>query len=116
MSCHCNYPECKEQKISRVLIEKLGAIRKEIKQPLIVTSAFRCARYQAYLRSAGINTVVAKISQHELGNAADCVPNDGKDVRTKFLEVCAKQFKSIGLSDKFLHCDLRFDKERRWEY
>jgi uncharacterized protein YcbK (DUF882 family) len=113
MTCHCNYPDCKKQRISKVLIEKLGTIRKEIKQPLVVTSAYRCSKYQAFLRASGVNTVVAKLSQHELGNAADVVPKDGK--MEGFESICAKQFDSIGLSDKFLHLDLR-PGVRRWKY
>lgn len=114
-SCHCHYPDCKEQRISKDLIDKLESIRVEVKQPLIVTSAFRCPKYQAYLRAVGTNTVVAKLSQHELGNAADIVPKDGLNVQTTFLEICGKHFDSIGLSNKFLHCDLREGK-RRWNY
>jgi uncharacterized protein YcbK (DUF882 family) len=78
-----------------------------------VTSAYRCTQYQAYLRSAGVSTVVAKLSQHEVGNAADIVPRDGK--MEGFEETCAKQFESIGLSPKFLHCDLR-PGVKRWKY
>jgi hypothetical protein len=114
-SCHCNFSDCKEQRISKSLITKLDKIREAEKQPLIVTSAFRCTKYQAVLRASGVNTVVAKLSQHELGNAADIVPKDQKNVRTTFLDICAKEFDSIGLSDKFLHCDLRLGK-RRWNY
>lgn len=115
-SCHCHYPNCKEQTISKDLIDRLEKIRLDVKQPLIITSAYRCSKYQGYLSATGVNTVVAKLSQHEVGNAADVVPRDEKNVRTDFLNVCAKYFKSIGLSDKFLHLDLRDDKERRWEY
>ena len=116
-SCNCKFPDCKKQKISKDLIDKLDSIRLEIKQPLYITSGYRCVKYQNFLRAAGVSTVVAKLSQHELGNAADIVPKDQKNIRTTFLEVVAKYFKSIGLSDHFLHVDLREDKEqRRWEY
>lgn len=116
MSCHCHYPDCKKQRISKILIEKLESVRTDVKQPLIVTSAFRCQKYQAFLRASGVNTVVAQLSQHELGNAADIVPQDEKNVRTTFLDICAKYFQAIGLSNAFLHVDLRTGKERRWEY
>lgn len=115
--CHCRYPECKEQRISSNLINRLTTIRKETGQPLIITSAYRCSRHQESLRKMNVATVVAqKTSQHELGKAADIVPKDRKNVRTKFLDIVSKQFKTIGLSDRFLHVDLRDDKERRWEY
>lgn len=115
-TCHCNFPDCKDQRISKTLITKLDNVRIAVKQPLIVTSAFRCQKQQAFLRASGVTTIVAKMSQHELGNAADIVPKDGKNVRGAFLEVCDKEFDAVGLSDKFLHVDLRTGKERRWEY
>lgn len=114
-SCKCNFPDCKKQRISKTLVVRLDLIRKEIKQPLVITSAFRCQKHQAFLRSSGVNTVVAKQSTHEQGNAVDCVPKDGKDVQGSFLKVCEKHFDSIGLSHNFLHLDLRVGK-RRWKY
>lgn len=113
-TCHCSFPDCKKQRISKVLIEKLGTIRKELKQPLIVTSAFRCVKYQTFLRAAGVSTVVAQLSQHELGNAVDVVPKDGK--LAGFEQICAKQFEAIGIAKNFLHLDLRIGKIRRWAY
>lgn len=115
-TCKCNFPDCKKQRISKTMVVRLDLIRKEIKQPLIITSAFRCHKYQTFLRSAGVNTVVAQVSQHELGNAVDVVPKDQKNVRTDFLKVCKEHFDAIGLSDSFLHLDLRTGKQRRWEY
>jgi hypothetical protein len=116
MNCHCKYETCKEQRISKELIQRIENIRVEVNQPLIVTSAFRCKEHQNYIRNSGQSTVVAKKqSQHELGNAVDILPKDEKDIRGKFLEICKKQFTTIGLSDKFLHVDMRKDKIE-WEY
>jgi hypothetical protein len=112
-SCHCHFPDCKKQRISKNLVAKLGDVRKEIGQPLVVTSAFRCQKYQAFLRASGVNTVVAKASQHELGNAADVVPLDGKMEGIE--AICAKSFDSIGLAKNFLHLDTR-KGFRRWKY
>lgn len=107
---------CKEQRISQDLISRLEKIRVDVQQPVKVTSAFRCKEHQDYIRQSGVSTVVAKKqSQHELGNAVDILPKDGKDIKTKFLDICSGYFQAIGLSDKFLHCDLR--KEYiRWKY
>jgi hypothetical protein len=115
-TCQCNFLDCKDQKISKSLITKLEHVREKAKQPLIVTSAFRCGKHQAFLRASGVNTVVAQVSQHELGNAVDITPKDQKDVRGKFLEICSEEFDAIGLSDRFLHVDLRTGKKRRWKY
>lgn len=114
-NCRCDHETCKEQRVSKSLIEKLELIREEVGQPLIVTSAFRCSAHQADIRSSGISTVVAKKSTHELGDAADIVPKDRKDVQGSFLKICAQHFDSIGLSDRFLHVDLR-SGIRRWNY
>lgn len=115
MSCHCSYPECIEQRISQDLIQRIEKIREEVGQPLIITSAFRCPAWQAHLADIKVNTDVAQFSQHELGNAVDILPKDGKDILTTFEVICSKHFDSIGLSDKFLHCDLR-KGYRRWKY
>ena len=115
-TCHCNFPDCVSQRISKQLITRLDVIRLEVKQPLIITSAYRCHKQQDLLRASGVNTIVAQVSQHELGNAVDIVPKDQKEVKGKFLDICAKYFESIGLSDKFLHLDLRSGKIRRWNY
>lgn len=111
--CHCNFPDCSKQRISKTLITRLDQIRIDVKQPLIVTSAYRCTKHQAFLRAAGVNSVVAQKSQHEIGNAADIVPKDQK--MEGFEAVCAKQFDSIGIAKNFLHVDLRQGK-RRWNY
>lgn len=112
-SCRCNFPECKKQRISKTLISRLDQVRVDLKQPLIVTSAYRCTRYQAFLRSAGVNTVVAKVSTHEQGHAADVVPKDGK--LDGFEAIASKYFDSIGIAKNFLHLDLRVGR-RRWDY
>ena len=62
-------------------------------------------KYQAFLRASGVNTVVAKLSTHEQGNAADVAPKDGKI--DAFLKLAEKQFDSIGTASTFLHLDLR---------
>ena len=103
-SCKCSFPDCIDQKIHIDIIENLENIRTDAKQPIYVTSAFRCSKHQAYLRSAGLKTAENK-SQHELGQAVDIVPKDHKNIRTKFLDICAKYFEAIGLSDNFLHLD-----------
>lgn len=113
LSCHCNYLECKEQRISKDLVGRLEKVRTEVGQPLITTSAYRCTPYQEHLKAAGVNTVVAKKSTHELGDAADIVPKDGK--MEGFEDICAKQFESIGRAKNFLHCDTR-KGFRRWKY
>lgn len=111
--CQCSYDTCVEQRISKELIDKLTRIREEVKSPLFITSGFRCEKHQEDLRKKGANTVVAKKSQHELGNAVDvwC----GSLTTLDFLKVCERYFKSIGVALNFLHLDTR-PEYRRWKY
>lgn len=111
-TCHCSFPDCKKQKISKTLIVRLDLLRKEAKQPLVITSAFRCMKHQAFLRSSGIKTAVNQ-STHERGQAVDVAPKDG-DIQALFL-LAEKHFDSIGTAKNFLHLDLRNGK-RRWDY
>lgn len=112
--CQCTHESCVEQRISAELVDKLYAIREELGRPLKVTSGFRCEKHQADLRKAAVNTVVAKKSTHELGDAADIRPADRN--MEGFEELCDPWFFSIGIAKTFLHVDLRDDKERRWNY
>lgn len=112
--CQCSYESCVEQRISKGLIGKLNDVRIETKKPLVITSGFRCSKHQADLRNSGTNTVVAKISTHEKGDAADIRPVDRN--MTGFLEITEKQFDSIGLAKTFLHVDMRTGVKRRWNY
>lgn len=116
MDCQCKYESCKEQRISKDLIQRLENIRVDVNQPLVITSAFRCSKHQEDIRNSGVSTVVAKKqSQHELGNAVDIRPKDKQGIRGPFLLICSHYFTTIGLSDKFLHVDTRKDKIQ-WEY
>lgn len=115
-NCKCSHESCKEQRISKDLIDNLEIIRVQVGQPLIVTSGFRCGKHQSDIRNSGQSTVVAKKkSTHELGDAVDIVPRDGKDVQGYFLRIVATRFDSIGLSNSFLHVDQR-KGFRRWNY
>lgn len=113
-SCQCKLSSCVEQKASKELINKLTQLRESINEPLSITSGFRCREHQEEIRRSGVSTVVAKVSTHELGDAADVKPTRTsiKDFET----IAAKFFMAIGIAKTFLHLDLRSDKVRRWPY
>lgn len=113
MSCKCSHDSCVEQRISEKLIDKLELVRGDIKEPLVITSAYRCSKHQEDIRNSGTSTVVAKKSTHELGDAVDCRPKSG--MNPGFELTCSSEFTSIGRADTFLHLDLRSDF-RRWKY
>lgn len=113
-ACQCSNSSCVEQRINKQLISNLIDLRKQINEPIVITSAFRCKKHQEQLRAQGVNTVVAKTSTHELGDAIDAKP-----IRMKikdFLMFCEKKFEAIGIAHNFLHLDMRTGKTRRWDY
>ena len=112
--CQCKLKDCIDQKVSIKLIGKLVELREAIQEPLTVTSGFRCKAHQEEIRASGVSTVVAKVSTHETGDAADIKPTRTsiKDFET----MAARFFMAIGIAKNFLHLDLRDDKVRRWPY
>ncbi len=111
--CKCSYPDCTDQYISSSLVGILEYIRKRLKQPLIITSAYRCAEHQEAIRAGGKRKTVAagKTSQHELGMAVDIARD-----HHKLLPICGEIFEAMGDADYFIHVDMRTDKLRRWNY
>jgi uncharacterized protein YcbK (DUF882 family) len=105
--CKCKLPSCKEQRISKELINKLQELREELGIPLTVTSGFRCLDN---------NTAIggAKASQHLLGAAADIRTGD----LNRLFELAKKHFKAVGdgRNKHFIHVDIRSDKVRTWLY
>jgi hypothetical protein len=65
-----------------------------------------------------LTVVASKVSQHELGNAADISPRIG--TISKLRKVVDLVFDSIGLAKTFLHVDTRPKKQdgskRIWNY
>lgn len=126
-TCPCNFEPCKEQRISIDLINRLQTLRKQFKNPVKITSGFRCFFYQAALASRGYETAKG-ISQHELGNAADVAPVLGvirpgetnpltlPELMVKLKDLVEANFKASGQGKTFFHVDTRADKERRWSY
>lgn len=112
--CRCKNEECAEQRISVELINRLEWLREAAKSSLRCHSGFRCAAKQEQIRKSGVSTVVAKVSTHEKGDAADVSTSAGTP--KELLKLAAMKFKSIGIAVNFLHLDLRDDAVRRWNY
>lgn len=116
--CKCNYTECNKQWMSKELVDKLNLVRKEIDEPILITSAYRCSKKQQDLRGSGIKTAKSK-STHEMACAVDVAIKDMQDPikYNNLLKVLETHFKSIGIATNFFHVDLRVDKDkRRWDY
>ncbi len=118
-ACQCEYDDCVDQKISEDLIKRLSSLRELKSVPLTITSGFRCTKHQEDIRNSGTSTVVAKRSQHELGNAADVKFNSLSSVEA-WLEDAKKLFSYIGIAKTFLHVDTRPAKVQgthvTWKY
>lgn len=110
-SCQCHHPECIDQKVAIELIEKLEQVRVLLDEPMTITSGYRCEKHQKELGLQGKETA-KKLSQHELGRAADIMAHDFNMLKIH----CEKEFKAIGYSKRFLHVDLRSDRTRLWKY
>lgn len=110
--CHCKNESCKEQQISKDLVDKLYDIRENLGQYLKITSGFRCKEYQDLLRLKGFETSKGT-SQHELGRAADVSTKPTSHER--LFKLCKEKFKALGKANTFIHVDLR-DLNIYWEY
>lgn len=109
--CRCRYPDCKEQRLSVVLIERLDKVREAFRAPILGTNGYRCKQHQADLtRNPDVETVPN--STHTLGHAADITCTRLPDL-DKHLP---KHFKAIGTAKTFRHVDIRGPKVRRWNY
>lgn len=117
-ACKCDNDDCLLQKISEDLINRLEWLREASKGPLKITSGFRCAKHQKALAESGVNTVVAKLSTHEMGQAVDVMSSPLQPLQ--LLELAKIKFFSIGTARNFLHLDLRpahpDGTPRRWKY
>ena len=113
-SCKCSHKECVDQKVSKILIDKLTELREAVQEPLKISSGYRCAAHQDDVRKSEVSTVVAKNSQHELGNAADVVPT--RTPTSQLEKIAARFFDAIGVASTFIHVDLRTGAKRRWIY
>lgn len=117
-SCQCKHSSCVEQKISEDLINRLTYLREAKQSPMTITSGFRCKQHQEDIRKSGVSTVVAKVSQHELGNAVD--------VKFRALRIdewindAKRKFFWLGVASNFLHLDTRPQKAKDvyviWKY
>jgi zinc D-Ala-D-Ala carboxypeptidase len=113
LACKCTRPECDFTIVHMELINRLETLRTLVGHPVIITSGYRCERYQAVLAAAGFQTAKG-ISTHTEGMAADIKVRhlSGED-----LEKLAREagFESVGVAKTWIHVDIR-PGHRRWTY
>jgi len=116
--CRCKNKHCSGKQPQLVmkpqLIQALNRIREEFKEPITVTSGFRCQDH---------NTAIggAKASQHLLGSAADIKPtNSDPGDLDRLYRLCEEEAEIIGLGDGrkrgFIHVDVRPGKRKKFSY
>jgi len=92
--CHC-------VKLHPLLLQKLKGVRNKIKKPVIITSGYRCSKYNSEV--GGV-----KNSYHLLGMAVDIYV---QEISVTSLLQIVKEFKFHGIGfypdRNFLHLDIR---------
>ena len=93
--------------ISDLLVDALQELRDRIAHPIKVISGFRCLTYNSGIESK-------PTSQHTKGRACDIiVPGlSVLDVREFALDVDLFRLGGVGVSDRFLHVDVRPGRAR----
>ena len=101
-------PCCKKVMLHPKLLSKLVELRNILERPVMVTSGYRCPKY-----NQEVGGVIS--SYHCIGLAADVTVKD-IDLLV-LLEICENlDFDGIGFYEKkgFLHLDVRPTKRARW--
>ncbi|NPB07460.1 MAG: peptidase M15 [Aquificae bacterium] len=102
---------CGRVKIESRIVEILEELRRSLKKPLIITSAYRCPVHNR--RIGGVRN-----SAHTKGYAVDIRCGNGED-RQRIVEFLLKKgVKRIGIHRNFIHFDLDPKKPspRLWIY
>lgn len=109
----CPCPNCTVTLIDEELIQGLQRMRNALKEPIVITSGYRCKSYHDDLEKRGYET--AKRSMHLFGRAADLKCSDLLGAE---LEACARGcgFLAVGVGKTWIHVDTRGAPERRWFY
>jgi uncharacterized protein YcbK (DUF882 family) len=102
LACKCGRPNCDAAPIDPILIIKLDGLRRELNEPMKLTSARRCDFWN---RSPTVRG--SKDSQHLQGKAIDCwCPNAAFAWRLVRLAV-KHGFIGLGVGRNFIHLDVR---------
>lgn len=101
LECKCSYPECQEQKISKVHIEKLQKLRDKL-GPLKITSGYRCKKHNDAVGGS-------PSSRHVKGDATDIQASNYLPIEVADQ---AESFDGLGRYKTFTHVDSRGVKTR----
>lgn len=79
LQCKCRSELCKEQRISKQLVEKLQQLRDELKVSLLISSGYRCVEHNKAIGGAGK-------SNHCQGLAIDIADGPGQPINALVTE------------------------------
>jgi uncharacterized protein YcbK (DUF882 family) len=108
LTCKCGCGTCD---IDQEFMGILQDLRDKVQFPLIITSGFRCDRWNRAVKGANS-------SQHVKGKAADldtsCLTADQRAELLKAIQR-DERIKGVGIATTFIHIDTR-ESKARWVY
>ena len=110
LACSC----CGVKGMKPSFLMRLDQIRKDVDEPLIITSGYRCSKHNRAVSSTGDN------GPHTTGEAVD-IKADSR-LRFKIIQSAIKHgFTRIGVAKTFIHIDSLgelegFPSQRVWSY
>lgn len=104
----CSCSRCESNYIDLRLIYCLQRLREKMGIPIIITSGYRCRKYNKDIGGASK-------SQHLFGRAADIQVPIGYHVKPYFRELLRILFRGLGLYNLFCHVDVR-DEVTYWDH
>lgn len=100
--CRCNNTDCNFTIVYKSVIEAFQRVRDIIKEPIEVTSGFRCQKH-----NSSVGGVVD--SRHMRGQAIDMAYPADID-KKEFIDMCAQNFDYIIECDTFVHCHIEGER------
>jgi uncharacterized protein YcbK (DUF882 family) len=105
--CKCKDPNCQTTLIDKDHLDKLQALRDFLGQPVTITSAFRCEKYNKAVGGASK-------SRHKEGDATDIIV---KNMTPDEVAEKCEHFDGLGKYNSFTHIDSRGEeKKARWDF
>ena len=97
LMCKCG---CEQMNIDPTLLNKLQLLRERCGFPLVITSGYRCSQHPEERNKK-------EPGMHNKGLAVDIAKPQGERAYTILVNALALGFKGIGVSNSFIHLDLR---------
>jgi len=120
--CHCSCG-CGIDYMDKVFVKNMNEFRGLINKAIILTSPYRCLKYNKSKKVGGLNGYddkgLFRVSYHVLGKAADFTISNKSLLHIVYkLAISSGLFKGIGLSlaKGFIHADIGTTFERYWIY